>query len=178
MLFQSYPWWRPSWLLWLPKKLTEDFHPAILRQYTRIWKDFLIFQVAAELLSCQVTLLVLLPYLEYLANAQMSGANISNNMATLRAFHIIHGLPTDPFRDQRILLFLKSIKLGRPFSPKIASVLTLDNHYIQNFRTFPHFCGFIYFLLFSFLLLSNLLQHTTKQFGITRYIARGDIIFT
>ena len=34
------------------------------------------------------------------------------------------------------------------------------------------------FSFFSFLRLSNLLPHTTKQFDITRHMARGNIIFT
>ena len=148
-----------------------------------MWKDFLSFQVAAGLSSFQVTPLVLLAYLEYLTNAQMSEANIFNNMAALRAFHIIHGLPTDPFRDERIPLFLKSIRLGRPFSPKITSVLTLDTlqKIVTISKTLDHSLTFVAlytFSFFSFLHLSNLLPHTTKQFDITRHMARGDIIFT
>ena len=164
------------------KRLTEGFRPATLRQYTRMWKDFFSFQVAAGLSSFQVTPLVLLAYLQYLANANMSEANISNNMAALWAFHIIHGLPTDPFRDQRIPLFLQSIKLGRPFSPKITSVVTLDTlqKIISISKTLDHpltFVALYTFSFFSFLRLSNA-PHTTKQFDITRHMARGDIIFT
>ena len=78
---------------------------------------------------------------------------------------------------------LKSIKLGRPFSPKITSVLTLDTlqKIVNISKTLNHSLTFVAlytFSFFSFQRLSNLLPHTTKQFDITRHMARGDILFT
>ena len=73
--------------------------------------------MAAGLLTYQVTPLILLAYLEFLATCQLSESNISNNIAASRALHVIHGVPTLPFKDQRILLFIKSLKLTKPFAP-------------------------------------------------------------
>ena len=67
-----------------------------------MWQDFLAFQVAAGLSLHQVTPLVLLAYIQYLINASLSESNISNNLAALRAFHIMHGLSMDAFQDRRI----------------------------------------------------------------------------
>ena len=163
--------------------LKNGFRPATLTQYTRMWKDFLAFQVAAGLSLHQVTPLVLLAYMQYLINASLSESNISNNLAAIRAFHIIHGLPTHPFQDRRIPLLLKSIKINRPFAPKIAQCLTIDTLHqvmatsagLQHNITFTALYSFVFF---SFLRLSNLLPHTTKQYDFTRHMARGDVIFT
>ena len=100
-------------------RLASGFRPATLRQYKRMWKNFVAFQVAAELLTYQVTPLILLAYLEFLATCQLSESNISNNIAALRALHVIHGLPTLPFKDERISLFVKSLKLTKPFEPSV-----------------------------------------------------------
>ena len=67
--------------------LKNGFRPATLTQYTRMWKDFLAFLVAAGLSLHQVTPLVLLAYMQYLINATLSESNISNNLAAIRDFH-------------------------------------------------------------------------------------------
>ena len=78
------------------------------------------------LLTYQVAPLVLLAFLEFLETCQLSESNISNNMAALINLHIIHGQPTLAFKDERIPLFLKSLKLNRVFAPKVAPVLTTE----------------------------------------------------
>ena len=47
-------------------KLISGFRPATLRQYRRMWSDFIAFQVAAGLLSYQVNTHLLLAFLEFL----------------------------------------------------------------------------------------------------------------
>ena len=44
-------------------KLTSGFRLSILRQYRRMWSDFIAFQVAAWLLSYQVNVHLLLAFL-------------------------------------------------------------------------------------------------------------------
>ena len=41
-------------------KLLSGFRPSTLRQYRRMWMDFMVFQVAARLLSSQVNVHLLL----------------------------------------------------------------------------------------------------------------------
>ena len=130
-----------------------------------MWKDFLAFQVAAGLSLHQVTPLVLLAYMQYLINASLSESNISNNPAAIRAFHIIHGLPTHPFQDHRIPLLLKSIKINRPFVLKMAQALPIErlHQVIATSAGLEHvtFTALYSFIFFSFL-----------------HMARGDVIIT
>ena len=100
----------------------------------------------------------------------------------MRAFHIIHCLSTDAFQDRRISLLLKSIKINRPIAPKITQGLTIEtlHQVIAISATLEHNVTFmaLYYFIFSFLRLSNLLPHTSKQYDFTRHMARGDIIFS
>ena len=164
-------------------RLASGFRPATLRQYTRMWKDFLAFQVAAGLLTYQVTPLILLAYLEFLATCQLSESNLSNNIAALRALHVIHGLPTLPFKDERIPLFIKSVKLAKPFAPKATSVLNTELllKVVRTCQAFHHpivYKALYLFTYFSCLRMSNILPHSTTAYDYTRHISRGDIIFS
>ena len=80
--------------------------------------------MAAVLLPCQVMVQMLLSFLELLDQNAMSQDQISNYVMALRALHIVYGLITSAFKDERLSLFLKSIKLQAPFKPKL--VLSLD----------------------------------------------------
>ena len=148
-----------------------------------MWRDFLSFQVAAGLPAFQVTPFILLAYLEYLSKCRLSDSHMANHMAAQRAFHIMQGLCTKAFQDQRISLYFKSLKLNRQFAPKINPTLTVSTleSVIAAAKTMQHqvtFVALYSFCFFSFLRLSNLLPHTPSKFDITRHLARGDIIFT
>ena len=92
------------------------------------------FEVAAGLLTSQVTTHILLTFMEYLhANAQ-SKSNISNYMAAIRAFHIIYGLSTHCFRDERLSLFPKFIQNSAPLTPRRNFLIDIQTlyHIIQQ----------------------------------------------
>ena len=135
-----------------------------------MWKHLIAFQVAARLLSYQVTPLVLLAYLEFLVHCEMSESNISNHVTAIRALHIMHGLPTMP-------LFLKSLKINKTFQPKISPVITI-NTLMDIVKACMVYQVLYLLMFFSFLRLSKVLPHSTKQYDHTRHISRGDIIFS
>ena len=61
-------------------------------------------------------------------------------MAAIRVMHIAHGLPTDPFRGQRIPLYLKALKIYVPFLPSLCPSLDIPTLYalLQFCDTAPH----------------------------------------
>ena len=91
-------------------RLRTAFRPATLQSYTRMFKDLLAFLQLAGLPLAQVNTTILLAYMEFLYSSGMKHSNISNNMAGIRAMFITYGLPTAPFLDERIALFLKATK--------------------------------------------------------------------
>ena len=163
-------------------KLQHGFRPSTLRQYHRLWTDFLAFQVAAGL-PLKVTVEILLSFLEYLHQNTITSAHMQNYLAALRSLHILHGLDTSPFRDQRLALYVKATQLQAPFTPKRVNLL--DIHVLEqviqqcDFFQFPIIFKTLYLLLFfSFLRLSNVLPHSINTFDNTRHLARGDVIFS
>ena len=88
-----------------------------------MWQDLLLYQVVAGLPPCQVDTHIILSLMEFLCQNGNSKANIANYMAAVRTLYSIHGLPTEPFRDQRIQLYLKSLKLNAMFDPTIRPTL-------------------------------------------------------
>ena len=161
------------------KEWLSSFHPyTILSNVER----FPCITGGSGLSLHQVTPLVLLAYIQYLTNASLSESNISTNLAAMRAFHIIHGLSKDAFQDRQIPLLLKSITINRPLAPQISQGFSIErlHQVIAISAGLEHnvtFMALYSFVFFSFLRLSNLLPHTSKQYGCTRHMARGTSFF-
>ena len=111
-------------------RLLSGFRPSTMRQYRRMWRDFLAFQVAAGLLTSQVTAQMLLSFVEFLHCNALSSGQISNYLTALRALYTVYGLDTSAFRDEHLALFIKSLRLQAPFKPKL--VLSLDIQLLQR----------------------------------------------
>ena len=146
-----------------------------------MWSDFQAFKVAAGLLTSQVNTHILLAFMEYLHSNTHSKSNISNYMAAIRAFHIIYGLSTHCFRDERLSLFLKSIQNSAPLTPRRSTLIDIQTlhdiiHQCANMDHPVIFRPLYLLCFFSFLRLSNILPHTTSSFDVNRQLAWGDFI--
>ena len=78
---------------------------------------YLAFLVALDLSLTQVSTLDVLAFMEYLLEFGMSAANITNHLTAIRSMLIIYNCDASAFRDQRIPLFIKSVKINRPVQP-------------------------------------------------------------
>ena len=148
-----------------------------------MFRHFLGFLVATGLSIHQVTVTILLAFMESLVDQSFTVSNIVNYMAGIRSNFIIYGLDTLPFRDERIHLFQKSLKYTRKFVPKGTFVIDTDLLLcilsVSDTLEFPIIYRALYLLsFFSFLRLSNILPHTIKGFDPTRQLCRGDLIFS
>ena len=132
------------------QRLTSGFHPATLNQYNRMFKDFLYFLEKAHISPFQVTTVIILA----LHQKGLSQANISNNLAGIRAMFIVYGLNTAPFKDERVPLFIKSLKINAPLSlrgQKIISIQVLEQ-IVATSQTLQHPLLFQTLYLFTFFL--------------------------
>ena len=164
-------------------RLLHGFRPSTFKQYTRMWSDFQAFKVAAGLQPSEVTVHILLAFMEYLSQNKQSKSTISNYMAAIRAFHIIYACDTVPFKDQRISWFLKSLQITAPLTPKIRTTLNIEvlTSIVQicaNLEAPAVFIPLYLTCFFSFLRLSNILPHTIHTFDVSRQLARGDLIIS
>ena len=163
-------------------RLLQSFRPSTQRTYSRMFQDSLGFLVASGLSLGQVNIYILLAFLEYLHSNALTATNICNYLAGIRAFFILHGLPTDIFQDHRIQMFVKSLKINTPLMIKSNPVFSTDmlTHIVlqsQKFE-FSHIFTPLYLLAFySFLRLSNIVPHSFMSFDVSRHLARGDVIF-
>ena len=140
-----------------------------MNQYTRMFRDFLYFLEKAQISPFQVTTIIILAFMEYLHQKGLSQANISNHMAAIRAMFIVYGLNTAPFKDERLPLFIKSLKINAPLSLRGQKIITIQmlqeivatSQIMDNplvFRTL------YLFRFISFLRLSNILPHSAQKF--------------
>ena len=107
-------------------KIPQSLRPVTLRQYKRMWADFHNLKVAPGFLSTQVTTHSFLSFMEYLCQNNQSMSNIFNYMAAIRGFYIMRGLPSTRFRDKHISLFLKSLQIMAPLTPRMHSLIDID----------------------------------------------------
>ena len=100
-------------------QLWDALRPATQKTYGRMLADFLAFQVVTGLTPCQVNVDIILAFLEYLVDNSLSVANICNYLAGLRTMFIMHSLPTQPLEDEKIQMFVRSVRINRPLVVKI-----------------------------------------------------------
>ena len=148
-----------------------------------MFSDFMAFLVVAGLLPSQVNVHTLLAFVEYLHQNHHTPLNISNYLAGIRAYCVIYNIPTISFRDEKIQMFIRSLKINRPLMIKSTPILTQDMLIsildVTAKLEAPEIFTALYLLaFFSFLRLSNMVPHTFKNFDGSRHLARGDIIFS
>ena len=78
------------------------------------------FLVVVDLSLPRISTLDVLAFMEYQAQSGMSPDNITNHITGIRSMSIVYGIDTTPFRDQRIPLFIKSLKINNihPMPPR------------------------------------------------------------
>ena len=84
------------------------------------------FLVVLDLSLHQISTMDILAFMQYLSESGMSPDNIVNHLTAVRSLAIIYACDTVPFRDHRIPLFIKSLKLNRTFQPKIKFLVDED----------------------------------------------------
>ena len=140
----------------------QTLHPS--RIYRRMFALFLSFLVAVGLSLPQVSTWDILAFMEYLLQAGMTASNITSHLTAIRSCCIIYSIDTTPFSDNRIPLFIKSIKINRSFQPSSKNIIDeklLDSICkVCSHLTFPEVFKSLYLLAyFSFLRLSSILPY-------------------
>ena len=163
-------------------RLKSGFRPATWAQYHRIFRQFIALVDTESIQLLQVNTITLPSFMEFCYNSGMSQANILNYMSAIRAMFIVHGLNTQPFKDKRIPLYIKSLKINAVFRPKTIKLISIEvlQQIIMacNALQYPVVYKALYrFCFFSFMRLSNVLPHSSAAFDITRHLTQGDVIF-
>ena len=64
--------------------------------------------------------------MEFCHQSGLSQASISNHLSAVRAMFIVHGLNTEPFKDYRLSLYIKSLKINAVFTQKMSKIVSID----------------------------------------------------
>ena len=147
-----------------------------------MFSQFIAFLETEKISLLQVNTIVLLSFMEFCFQSDLSQPNIANHLSAIRAMFIIYGINTAPFKDDRLPLYMKAFKINATFQPKMLKLISIET--LQKIITlcsqfqFPLIYQALYlFCFFSFMRLSNILPHSSAQFDVTRHLTRGDIIF-
>ena len=165
------------------ERLWFGFRPATLASYQHMFRLFMAFLVVLDLFMHQISTMDILAFMQYLSESGMSPDNIVNmHLTAVRSLAIIYACDTLPFRDHRIPIFIKSLKINRSFQPKIKllvgedlllKIITVAQH-LPNSQVFT---ALYLFCFFSFLRLSYTLPRAVNAFDSTRHLCIGDVIF-
>ena len=121
-----------------------------------MYQDFLVFW---NLCVNQVNT-TLLAYMEYLVHNGYSHMNIANNISAIKSMSVMYGLNVMHCQDNRIALFLKSLKNNAKFAPDTKALIDIDMLSSISLLAFPMphplifktlylFCVFFSFLEFQ-----------------------------
>ena len=105
------------------QQLSTAFRPTTFRAYTRMFRDFLAFLSFVSLSLPQFATHHILAFMEYLHQSGLSSSNVTNYVTAIRSMYIIHACDTLVFRDQRLPLFIKSLKINWNLQPVLPVLL-------------------------------------------------------
>ena len=158
------------------------FRPATISAYNSKFRLFLAFWCFINIQLSHLSPLILLSYLEFLVENNVSHSSIANHMSAIKASCAIYDLNTHIFQDSRLKYYFKALALHKPFKvtlKKIVDIPTLiliantcDSMYMGHI-----FKAFYLLAFFSFLRISNLVPHSKNSFSPLQQLAQGDIIF-
>ena len=147
-----------------------------------MFTQFIAFLEIENIPLLQVNTVVLLSFMEFCYQCGLSQANISNDLSAIRTLFIVYGLNTEPFKDDRLPLYIKSLKINAAFKPRMSKIVSIDMlHQILQVCSQMQFSvvykALYIFCVLSFMRLSNVLPHSSSNFDVTRHLTCWDVIF-
>ena len=117
-----------------------------------------------------VSSLDILAFMEYLTQSGMSPDHITNHITVVRSLYILYGYNIAPFRDEKICLLIKSLKLNPSFSPR--NTIVMDETLLLQIVT-------VSAQLVSSCILAGifLFSKAVKYIATFGYLCAGDVIF-
>ena len=164
------------------QRLQGALSTATLQAYDSMFRIFLAFLCFHGIFQSQVTVEIILAYLEFLFCSDKSVSVMRNHVSAIKWRLQNLGIDTSPWDDSRIAMYLKSVQRAGPLSFRLKPIITP-----AILRSLITACdgtqmGFMYkavYLLafFSFLRLSNLVPHSLHSFDYLKHLTQDDVFF-
>ena len=144
---------------------------------------FVAFSIFVQKDICSSDVWLLLSFLEFLCYNRKSFSTISNTVTALKTQFQLYGLDTVFFADKRVSLFIRSLKIHRPFKVSLKPIISLNMLKDICATCDTMFLGHIFKAVyltafFSFLRIFNLVCHSLSSFSHIKQLARADVIFS
>ena len=128
----------------------------------------------------EVTLDIIMAYLEYLVQNNVLVHMIANNLSAIKASFIMHHLPHKVAEHPRINYFVKSLKINRALCLVQRNIISLQIltdmvRQCDLHRTGKIFKSIFLIAFFGFLRISNLSPTSLSTFDSSRHLTPGDV---
>ena len=97
-----------------------------MASYTRKFRLFVAYCCFIKVNLHHLTPLILLSFLECLAENDISPSNIANYISAVKTTLAMYGVSTISFYDRRIRLFQKSLRMTKQLMVKIKKIIDID----------------------------------------------------
>ena len=97
-----------------------------MASYMCMFKDFLAFLSLVHTSVHHISVSTVLSFMDYLVRTEFSTSKNTNCLTALRSVCIIFGCDINPFKDNRIELFIKGVTMNRPL--ETGFYLFIDEH--------------------------------------------------
>ena len=164
-------------------RIRVAYRPKTQRSYDAHFRSFLAFCICMKISVYSIEVVHILSFMEFLVGSIVSVAMVQNHLSAIRAKFLLYDLNSCVLSDQRIRLYVKSLKINRPLVSVTRHIMTVD-----QLKQLSELCGHIYmgpvyraiFLVafFGFLHLLNMAPHSQKSFDPSRHITAQDVYFT
>ena len=159
------------------------YRPKTRKSYNAQFRTFVAFCICMQISIVDVHLQHLLCFMQFFADNKLSVNMIANYLSGIKANFLLYGLNDVIFQNQKIRLYMKSLKINRPLKPIQRNIMSIE--VLQSVATLCKqiFMGSVYkavFLVayFGFLRLSNIAPHSIPLFDDSRHLTAGDVTFT
>ena len=158
------------------------FRPKTRQCYTMLFRTFIGFCLCMKSPCNDMSLAIVMAFLEFLVYNKVSTHMIANHVSALRAMAIVYDIPFVALEHPKVKYFIKSLKINRP--------LVITKRHIMDLKTLrqiilhcPRFADSVtmkaIFLtaFFGFFRISNLVPHSISTYDPSRQFSGGDIFF-
>ena len=175
-----------NWQIRLSASATNRLGSALAQStstsYDQKFRVFLSFCCFASVSISQISIQVILSFLEFLVHNNISHSSVVNYVSAIKSSFLMLGINLPCLQDHRLKMYNKSLLRCKPLNPHLKTIMD-----IPMLTKIALHCNYIHmgyvfksaFLLsfFTFLRISNLVPHTISFYDPLKQLARGDIIF-
>ena len=116
------------------------FRPRTAKCYNMLFRSFVAFCLFTKVNLSKVSVSVVLSYLEFLVENEVSVKMVMNHVSAIRGMSILYDLPHEAWRQPKVGYFIKALKLHRPMvltKRNIIDIKTLKRM-VASCHRFPH----------------------------------------